>query len=286
MTSPPRPPEKMTAEGALLTLYPDGPAWEGAASAAIGDVSFRDPAAGAALLERALARLAEMGCTRVLGPMAGDTWHSYRFVCDTDGSPPFLLEPQNRPEERGAFHAAGFQPVSRYFSARMALADAALNPPPPTADFRIETWDGTDPEALFGQVHALSTAAFAGNAFYKPIAEADFLAMYMPVVPMMRRELIFFARRPDGTLAGFLFAIPNYAEGLQTKTVILKTYASLARGAGRHLVQACTRAALDLGFDTIIHALIHETNISAERSATEGGVIFRRYELLGRRLDG
>lgn len=61
---------------------------------------------------------------------------------------------------------------------------------------------------------------------------------------------------------------------------------ALGNAAGRHLVQACPRAALDPGFDTIIHALIHKTNISADRRATEGRVIFRRYALLGRRLDG
>ena len=127
--------------------------------------------------------------------------------------------------------------------------------------------------------------AFSRNAFYKPISEADFLAMYMPIVPMLKKELIFFARRPDGELAGFLFAIPNYAEGPQSKTVIVKTYASLQRGAGGHLLYACEKAARDLGYDTAIHALMHESNDSAERSAADGAHIFRRYELLGLRLD-
>ena len=108
----------------------------------------------------------------------------------------------------------------------------------------------------------------------------------MPIVPMIRSEFIFFARRPDGSLAGFLFAIPNYAEGLETKTLIIKTYASLERGAGRHLVHACNQAADACGYVTLIHALIHDANQSAQRSAAEGGEIFRRYELLGLRLNG
>ncbi len=109
--------------------------------------------------------------------------------------------------------------------------------------------------------------------------------MYRPVMPMMRPDLIFFARRPDRTLAGYLFAIPNYAEGLETKTIILKTYASLVPGAGRHLVHACHSAARALGFETVIHALIHDANRSAERSRMEGATVFRRYELLGLKLD-
>jgi len=277
--------ETLKSEGASLTLHLDGPDWEGAPAATLGNIAFRDPQAGAALLAEALARIRAAGRDRVLGPMAGDTWHGYRFVSETDGSKPFLMEPTNRPHEPGIFAAAGFGPVSRYFSARMALADIDPAAPPASDGFRIEAWDGQDPEALIREVFALSTAAFAANAFYTAISEEAFLAMYRPVMPMMRPDLIFFARRPDGTLAGYLFAIPNYAEGLETKTVILKTYASLIPGAGRHLVHACHSTARALGFETVIHALIHDANRSAERSRMEGATVFRRYELLGLRLD-
>ncbi|MFD1911310.1 hypothetical protein [Halodurantibacterium flavum] len=273
-------------EGARLTVHLDGPAWDGAVAATIGDVSFRDRACGAALMDQALTMIREAGRDRVLGPMAGDTWHSYRFVSESDGTPPFLLEPSNRPEEPAVFATAGFLPVARYFSARMALADVDPTPPPPTDAFHIRCWDGTAPETLLAEVFALSSEAFAGNAFYTPIPQDAFLALYRPLMPMMRPDLIFLARAPDGALAGYLFAIPDYAQGPQSRTVILKTYASRVRGAGRHLVHACHAGALALGYDTVIHALIHDDNISAARSRREGARIFRRYELLGLRLDG
>lgn len=277
--------ETLKTEGASLTLHLNGPEWEGTAAATLGNIAFRDPLAGARLLAQALARIRAAGRTRVLGPMAGDTWHSYRFVSETDGSKPFLLEPTNRPHEPALFAATGFTPVARYFSARMALAAIDPSPPPASNTFRIEAWDGQNPEALIREVFSLSTRAFAANAFYTPIPEDDFLALYRPVMPMMRPDLIFSARRPDGSLAGYLFAIPDYAEGLETRTIILKTYASLIPGAGRHLVHACHAAARALGFETVIHALIHDANRSAERSKMEGATVFRRYELLGLRLD-
>lgn len=277
--------ETLKTEGASLTLHLDGPTWEGATAATIGNIAFRDPEAGAQLLAEAVTRIRAAGRTRVLGPMAGDTWHSYRFVSETDGSPPFLMEPTNRPHEPAIFAAAGFTPLARYFSARMPLAAVDPTPPPATETFTIEAWDGQNPEALIREVFTLSTAAFAANAFYTPISEYAFLDMYRPVMPMMRPDLIFFARRRDGTLAGYLFAIPNYAEGLETKTIILKTYASLIPGAGRHLVHACHSTARVLGFQTVIHALIHDDNRSADRSRKEGATLFRRYELLGLRLD-
>ncbi|MDO8882760.1 MAG: hypothetical protein U0934_07500 [Pseudotabrizicola sp.] len=278
--------QTLKTDGASLTIHLGGPHWNGMPAATIGNVSFKNAGAGAQLLDQALRQIGDAGRDRVLGPMAGDTWHSYRFVSETDGSPPFLLEPTNRPEEPEIFAAAGFAPVARYFSARMPLAKVDLTPPPQTDAFTIETWDGTDPDRLLREVFTLSSQAFSSNAFYTPITQDAFLAMYQPVMPLMKRDLIFFARRRDGALAGYLFAMPNYAEGSEPKSVILKTYASRERGAGRHLVHACHSAALGLGFETVIHALIHDDNVSAERSQREGAQIFRRYALLGRQLNG
>lgn len=277
--------ETLKTDGAAVTIHMDGPDWDGAPAATFGNISFKSPQAGEALLQQALVRVREAGFDRVLGPMAGDTWHSYRFVSESDDTPAFLMEPTNRPHEPLIFAAAGFRPVARYFSARMSLTTGESATLPAPAGFSVEAWDGKDPDTLFREVFALSSAAFSGNAFFTPISEAAFLDMYKPVIPMLRRELIFFARRPDGTLAGFLFAIPNYAEGLATKTVVLKTYASFMPGAGRHMVHACYSAARAMGFETVIHALIHDDNRSAERSRQEGGQVFRRYELLGLKWD-
>ena len=273
------------AEGARITLWLDGPLWEGCATATVGSFACKTPKAGTDVLAQAIAHARSHGLRRIIGPMDGDTWHSYRFVTQTDGSPAFLLEPGDNPVGVAVFQAAGFTQIGGYFSARVPLDRTALVAPPPTADFAVETWDGTNPEGLFDQVLDLSTQAFAGNAFYKPIMREAFLAMYLPMVPLLQPGLIFFARRADGTLAGFLFGTPNYAEGPKPRSVILKTYASLSRGAGAHLAHAFHKAAAAAGFETAIHALIHDDNLSGLRSAAEGADVFRRYGLFGLRLD-
>ncbi len=130
----------------------------------------------------------------------------------------------------------------------------------------------------------MSCQAFAENPFDKPISLPDFLAMYMPVVPMLKRELILFAHAEDDHLAGFLFGIPNYAEGQQPQSAILKTYASLQKGAGHALSARFYRAAKALGYRTAIHALMNDDNLSAMRSGMNGAKVFRRYALMGRRL--
>jgi hypothetical protein len=271
-------------QGAKLTLYRDAPNWDGVRTYAIGQFSCQSAAEGAALLHQVLALARDEGAQAVIGPMDGDTWHSYRLVSESDGRPPFLMEPVGKPHDSAAFATAGFAPISTYFSASVPTADVAGRGQPNTDGITIEAWDGTDPEALFGQVHALSCAAFARNPFYKPIDLADFLPMYLPFVPMMRRELILFARDDAGALAGFLFGIPNYAEGPKPTSAILKTYASLKKGAGFALSSQFYAAADALGFTTVIHALMHDDNLSALRSGANGATVFRRYALMGQRV--
>lgn len=273
-------------DDAKISVYLDGPVWDGQVTATVGGFAFKTLENGKNVLQQAIAYVSAQGVRQIIGPMDGDTWHSYRFVTHTDGSPAFLLEPKHSPDAVTLFEAAGFAPISEYFSAKIAVADTAHAHPPTTTGFRIEKWDGTNPTELFEQVFDLSTRAFSENPFYKPISKDDFLAMYLPMVSMLKPELILFARRPDGTLAGFLFGTPNYAEGPQPKSVILKTYASLERGAGQHLAYAFHKSAATLGYETAIHALIHDDNQSAERSAAEGADVFRRYALFGLKLDG
>ncbi|MBF9031626.1 hypothetical protein HKCCE3408_14590 [Rhodobacterales bacterium HKCCE3408] len=276
-------PETRKIDGASARIWRSGPDWDGAPAATIGAVKCDSAETGAALLEAIARDLRAEGITRILGPMEGDTWHSYRLVSESDGSAPFLMEPATPPHLLAAFEAAGFAPVSRYFSARAPIPEAAEAADDP--EIVIRQWNGTDPEGQFAKVHDLSTKAFANNRFYTPLALEPFLAMYMPFVPVLKRELVFLAEDGSGELVGFLFGIPNYAEGPETKTAILKTYAGLKPGVGRRLVDAFHVAARGLGYDTAIHALIHDDNRSAERSRQSGGEVFRRYLLMGRKLD-
>ncbi|MBV7392966.1 hypothetical protein [Mameliella sediminis] len=278
--------EARKSDGARAKLYLDGPLWEGAPAATIGDFKCDSAEEGAALLRDLCGEMKAGGVTRVLGPMNGDTWHSYRLVTESDGTAPFLMEPKSGPHDLAAFEAAGFTPVSHYFSAHVAPETGIGPQPAPMPGIEIANWDGSAPEAHFAEVHALSSQAFSGNAFYQPIGLQDFLALYMPFVPLLKPDLIFTARdTATGALLGYLFGIPNYGHGASPEQVILKTYASLRHGLGHHLARAFHIRARDMGFQQVIHALIHDDNASADRSRRHGGQVFRRYALMGRHLD-
>lgn len=274
-------PEIICEGKSSLAIYRDAPSWGDKTTAAIGQLKFRAADEATALVSSLTGQMKSEGFDAIIGPMDGDTWHSYRSVIESDGSQPYLMEPKSGPHDVDTLVACGFEAISRYVSMRVATRDAIAEKPDNKADVEIVNWDGGNAEAFFGEVYDFSVEGFARNAFYRPITRDEFLSLYTPYVAFLNRDLIFFARHPNGDLAGFLFGIPDYAQGPQTQTAILKTYASSVRGVGYMLADAFHRNALAGGFETTIHALMHDDNISQDRSTMHGAEVFRRYALFG-----
>ncbi|MGD9829427.1 MAG: hypothetical protein AB7E70_19950 [Hyphomicrobiaceae bacterium] len=280
-------PETVTLGEASGRLFRDAPRWNGLRTLAVGQFRSPSEAAGSALLCSVADRAAVEGFEAVIGPMDGDTWHAYRLVTESDGSAAFPLEPVSGATDAMAFAAAGFAPISRYVSARAQLPELdALQAPDVSEGIEVVAWDGRDAEALIGGIFDMSLSAFARNAFYKPITRAAFLDLYRPLLPMLDHRFILFAHAPGGEIVGFLFAYPNPMAAAAAPEIVIKTYASARRGVGRMLVASLNLRARRAGFTHAVHALMHVDNVSRERSVREGGEIFRRYALMGRRLVG
>jgi hypothetical protein len=274
-------PERVEAPDASCAIYRDAPSKNAERTVAIGQFRCASAQTGAAMLRLIAGRLRTEGFAALLGPMDGDTWHSYRVIAETDGSRPFFLEPVSGLFDHQAFREAGFAPVSSYVSARSTL-DAAIGAPAPAVPgIAVTAWDGRDAMSLIGGLFELSRHAFAGNAYYKPITREAFLQLYQPILPAIDPRLVFFARHADGRLAGYLFAIPDRLQGAQPTTGIIKTYASAVPGVGRMLVDSAHRTLASLGYIDVVHALMHVDNRSRKRSALHEANVFRRYDLMG-----
>ncbi|HEV7694636.1 MAG TPA: hypothetical protein VGO52_27610 [Hyphomonadaceae bacterium] len=275
--------EKMSASGAELAVFREAPSLDGAKTAALGAFSCESAEAGAKLIREAMAKLKAEGFGAVLGPTDGNTWGKHRLVVESDGRPPFLMEPANPAHYVDAFEQSGLGVVSRWVSA-VRPSDIPPSASKAPEGIRLRNYDPAKAEDELRRIHKLSLQQFASNHFYVPIGEEEFLASYRPVLKAIDPELVLLAENEAGELKAFLFALPNFAEGPQTKTVILKTYASAVKGGGSMLANAFHERAKARGFTEVIHALMHETNLSAQHSDKTGGKVFRRYALWGGRL--
>lgn len=263
--------------GCEAVVWRDAVPWQGGWAAAVGQVQCGNAKDGAALLRA----IADEVPGWLMAPLDGDTWHAYRLAVDGSSRRPFALEPPADPVLQAALESAGFAPVLRYASAALAL-DGARVRRLGASGLRLRRYDPARAEQELVLMHRMALAGFMQAPLFTPIPFGPFAALYRPYLPRLLPDLVLFAEDRDGTPAGFVFGLPDFAEGAAPATAILKTYAALRPGTGAVLAGAFHDAARRLGFREAIHALMHDDNLSLRHSRLIGGKVFRRYALFGR----
>ncbi len=272
-----------------------------------------DAAAVAALFETAIEWFRERGVATVIGPIDGDTWHSYRLNAGPFEEAPFLMEPYNPPYYPELWRGNGFDVLETYLSQRASDLAAVVEAMEPKhrraleAGYSIETLRFGRFDAELGRLYRLSLRVFAGNFLYTAISEESFLELYRQSRALVDAEMVFFARAPDGSDAGFLFAFPDRFRAVaamqgkshvlaklkfltlrdRTDTVNLKSLGVVPEhrksGVGAALMYRAYEAALRKGYRHANLCLLRAGNPSGRLEAGRSQV-FRRYELYERRL--
>lgn len=287
----------LTREGVAVARvslwWRQAPALPGETVGLVGHYAAADTEAGATLLRHATAALASHGCSRAIGPLDGSTWHGYRLVTDRGTEPPYFLEPDTPDDWPGHFTAAGFKVLAEYTSS---LVPAIPPSPPAMAEvaarlahqgYLLRPVDPTRAGAELDALYEVSIAAFAENFLYTPISRDAFHAQYAAILPRIDPRLVLLAEHA-GAVVGYVFVVPDLLEQARTgraTTAIVKTLAvhpaHNGRGLGGLLVDRVQRAAADLGFRRVIHALMLASNRS-QHISRHYGTPFRRYALFSR----
>ena len=260
----------------------------------IGHYAAYDSHAATTVLGEACRTLAVQGCSVAIGPMDGSTWRRYRLLSERGAAPPFFLEPDNPDDWPLHFEAAGFHALAQYFSSinednahckdRSALTERLAQ-----RGYVLRALAGQDLEAELRRLWQLTSAAFRDNFLYVPIDEAEFLAMYTPLLAKLSPDLVVIVEL-RGEPVAFCLAVPDLLQagrGEPVDTVIVKSIAVLPAHQGKGLAAAMltriNQTARTLGMHRTIHALMHEANASRK---LDGALMrdFRRYTLYARAL--
>lgn len=238
------------------------------------------------LISEAEDRLRKMGCTTAIGPIDGNTWCKHRAIIESNGRPPFMLEPFTGPEIAAGFQRKGYSILAQYSSSLITLDQdqpsfAKINRRMDKEGVTIRHLDLDNLERELKGIFQLSLKSFTNNFLYTPISEAEFLAMYLALASHLISESAFIGEL-DGEMVGFVF---GYQED---HTFIVKTLAVLPErrfaGLGTLLVHLIQESARLRGCTEAIHALQREDNQSLRISKRFSASIFRRYALFSKSL--
>jgi GNAT superfamily N-acetyltransferase len=283
---------EVTAQASLW--WRDTPDLDGARIGAIGNFSAADAETAGLLLNGAMTYLRERGCELAVGPMNGNTWREYRFMVESNGRGPFLLEPRNPVEFPGWWENAGFSVLSHYSSSVIPLdgsgtISSALRTRMERSGVKIRELDPARYDEELKKIYQVSLKSFANNFLYTPLEEEAFLDVYRKVRERVDPDFVRIAER-DEVACGFVFGIPDLealARG-EKPAVIVKTLAvdpdARCAGLGSLLVDELHRIGWEKGYTEAIHALQHETNTSLKITDRHHGEVFRRYALFSKLL--
>jgi hypothetical protein len=125
------------------------------------------------------------------------------------------MEPYNPPYYPELWERCGFRTLETYYSQRVgdvrAFRDGleAKHERALSAGYTMRQLDQRRFLEELESIYEISRESFASNFLYSEISLADFIGMYSGARKLVDPDLTWFALAPDGSTAGFLFALPD-----------------------------------------------------------------------------
>ena len=285
-----------------LHLWHNRPDYNGRKTSYIGNVNIHEKYRKneEQLFNKVFEELKKEGIETIIGPLNGTTWNTYRYVTEKGSRRQFLLEPWNEDYSVSLFEKLGFKPLAGYISTVMEGMDSdgrrnlnkkieKLKKFDYYKDIKVESAENKDLLTVLNKVYDLTVEAFKNNFLYSELEREIFLKMYMSYEDKIIKKFFKMLYLGD-ELIGYVFGIPDYAElGYKGKidTIILKTIAVSpiynGKGMGYILINSLVEEAEKEGYENVIYALMHQSNVSKNIGLLLGNML-RKYTLFIKEL--
>ena len=288
--------------GGSLHLWHNRPDYNGRKTSYIGNVNIYEKYRKdeEQLFNKVFEELKKEGIETIIGPLNGTTWNTYRYVTEKGSRRQFLLEPWNEDYSVSLFEKLGFKPLAGYISTVMEGMNSdgrknlnkkieKLKKFDYYEDIRVESAENKDLLTVLNKVYDLTVEAFKNNFLYSELEREIFLKMYLSYEDKIIKKFFKMLYLRD-ELIGYVFGIPDYTElGYKGKidTIILKTIAVSpeynGKGMGYILINSLIEEAEKEGYENVIYALMHESNVSKNIGLLLGNML-RKYTLFIKEL--
>ena len=237
----------------------------------IGCFEMGDKESGKRQLEDYIRQLKDAGHKRIIAPIDGDTWHNYRLMNWSNGTPVFPLELQNPLWYNDIYKELGFKPLMKYRSDSFIID----NIKPLVNDgssLSIRNFCDGDLKIIYD----ISLQSFDKNFLYSDITFEEFKKLYEPILPLIDQELVIIAE-VSGIPAGFMFSfIANNVQILKSIAILPNFRSS---GVGTKLINHVLLAEQRKDAKTAIAALMSEGNNSNKIVSKYNSEKIREYTL-------
>jgi ribosomal protein S18 acetylase RimI-like enzyme len=195
---------------------------DGAASAFFGYwETVGDEEANAVVMDAVRSWAAELGASRLFGPIDFSTALSYRMRIAGDVTgPPYIGEPYNPPYYPAQLERLGFRIHQRYISwlldepelrSHAAEKQTALDQARERG-YRFESLDVSTWVGNSGPLFQLANEVFAINFGFTPFSREQFeLSFNASWAASLHPDLSLLGFGPDGDVVGFILTYPHYA---------------------------------------------------------------------------
>lgn len=236
------------------------------------------------LFDQLFEELKKLGAMKVVGPMDGNTWQSYRLTTYYGEHDPFPLEPYTPSHFIDHFINAGFiedEVYSSYITNINEWQDKRIDKL--HSRFESLSFRELQKEDL-GSIFDLTLQSFTRNPYYLPISKIAYLNKYEGLLSLLKPNISWVVY--DGNeLVGYLFAMVDHQS--MNKRVILKTIAVNEErkyaGLGTYLLSKLIDQSKSIGIEYAIHALMHDKN-PVQNIIKDNSELLRKYTLYKRDL--
>lgn len=242
------------------------------------------------LLDRLCNELKNLGATKIVGPMDGNTWQPYRLTTYYGEHKPFLLEPYTPAHFVAHWENAGFIPEETYSSYITTINE--------WEDKRVDKLHNRFKDLVFkelatddlGPIFDLSIQSFMRNPYYIHIDKEVYLQKYGNMMSLLKPNVSWVVY--DGEeLVGYLFAMLDMSQQArceQINRVILKTVAVKEdrkyAGLGTYLLSKSVEQMKSMGIEYAIHALMYDKN-AVQNIIKDNSEKLRGYTLYKRSIE-
>lgn len=214
----------------------------------------------------------DLGYKLIIGPMNGSTWHTHRFSIESEAKQ-FSVDIGNPEYYNQQFTSVGFEVIGNYVT-NFCEDDAIVNSSLTDAYWEnrgltIRNLDRDNLDEELARIAVFSNLAFKNNFLFTPIVIENFILKYRHLITVIETSLVYVGEDSNKEIqcVSFTFPDPDVSSG---KKMIGKTVAirpdSKYKGLGVYISRKSHTAAINRGYDSVIHAFMHIRNASMKLS--------------------